>query len=1065
MKKYLLAFSILTAIIATRSFRAQATNNKIIASTPAAPTVAGQSIISGSHATLAATAPGGDYQWYDAATGGNLIYVGADFTTPSLTITTTYYIQTTINNATSARTAVTVTVTVSPPPPPAISYAANITLPLGVATTPVVPANTGGAVPATIYGQVSTFAGNSNHTLINGDSTNASFNNPVRLGLDVNRNVFVADRDNGAIREITPAGVVATYATGFSQPNGVTVDENGNVFVANAGSNNIIKITGAGSTVYAGNGTQVPSNGYGNEAGFYYPYSVVADNSGNIYVADTYDNMIRKITPADTVSTLAGNVNGGYADGTGDTASFALPTCVNKDAAGNIYVADANNERIRKITPAGVVTTVAGSGGVGINNGSVATATFDTPAGVAVDAAGNIYVADFNNSVIRKITPAGVVSTFAGNGSFGYHDGLGSAVSFAHPNDIQVDPTGFLYVADYGNNVIRKIITTGYTISGTLPAGLSFNSATGAITGTPTALTDTASYTVTAYNAYGSSSTTFTLSVVNFPEITYGIADFDPRPGQGITYSSSNPAVATIVNNKVHVVGAGVFTLSGTVNGISGSQGIVVNKADLTIIANNQSRYYNVANPALTVNYLGLVNGDTPASLSTQPAVSTTAVPASLPGNYPITVSGAAAANYNIFYVAGSLTVNPLPSVIYGVADFDPKPGEGITYSSNNPAVATIVNNKVHIVGVGTFTLTGTVNGVSGSQGIVVNKADLTITANNQSRDYNVANPALTVNYLGLVNGDTPASLSTQSTVSTTAVPASLPGNYPITVSGATAANYNIFYIDGGLTVNPLPSVTYGVADFDPRPGEGIIYSSNNPAVATIVNNKVHIVGAGVFTLSGTAGTKSGRQYVEVNKAPLVVTANNQTKTAGSPNPTLTISYSGFVYEDTPNSLTAEAVVNTTATTSSPAGNYPITVSGASSPNYVFTYQNGTLEVDTIATHNLISIDALNTSPLFAGNITSGPKVNAALTPNGDGINDFLTINNIKNYPDNKLMIINSSGTKVFEASNYDNVNKVFDGHSNITGVLQARGTYFYELEFKDNGVLKSKTGFIILKY
>ena len=211
-------------------------------------------------------------------------------------------------------------------------------------------------------------------------------------------------------------------------------------------------------------GSRGSTDGTGSAARFFGPTGVAVDAAANVYVSDQLNHTIRKITPAAVVSTLAGLAGSpGSTDGTGSAARFFQPLGVAVDAAGNVYVADTNNQTIRKITPAGVVSTLAGlANSQGSTDGTGSAARFFAPTSVAVDAVGDVYVADDSNHTIRKITPAGVVSTLAGlAGSAGSADGTGSAARFFNPFGVAVDAAGNVYVADTGNNSIRKITPAG----------------------------------------------------------------------------------------------------------------------------------------------------------------------------------------------------------------------------------------------------------------------------------------------------------------------------------------------------------------------------------------------------------------------------------------------------------------------------------------------------------------------------------------------------------------------------------------------------------------------------
>ena len=216
-------------------------------------------------------------------------------------------------------------------------------------------------------------------------------------------------------------------------------------------------VNGGAVSTLAGTGVAGSADGAGNVATFNSPSGVATDSAGNVYVADMDNHKIRKITPAGAVSTLAGTGVGGSADGAGNAATFNFPSSVATDSAGNVYVVDLGNNRIRKITPAGVVSALAGTGVFGFADGAGNVATFNVPTGLATDSAGNVYVADKGNELIRKITPAGLVSTLAGTGAIGFAEGAGNVATFSTPVGVATDSAGNVYVADFNNHTIREI--------------------------------------------------------------------------------------------------------------------------------------------------------------------------------------------------------------------------------------------------------------------------------------------------------------------------------------------------------------------------------------------------------------------------------------------------------------------------------------------------------------------------------------------------------------------------------------------------------------------------------
>lgn len=327
-------------------------------------------------------------------------------------------------------------------------------------------------------GVVSTFAGSAgNSGSANGEGTAARFNHPNALMMDAAANLYVSDAGNNTIRKITSAGVVTTLAgtagpegsadgTGsaarFDELNGLAFDPSGNLFVCDANNRAIRKITPDGVvTTFAGSkGNYGSADGTGSAARFSNPIGIVADRVGNLYVTDGDDRTVRKITPAGVVTTLAGQnqtFSIGSANGTGSAARFNWPAKVALDSTGNLYVCDAENYTVRKVTPAGVVTTLAGqAGSSGIAEGTGSAARFGDNQGIAVDAAGNVFVSDWSR--IRKITPAGVVTHFAGGAPGSAINGTGAAARFSGPTgEIAIDSDGNLYLADTSNHIIRKI--------------------------------------------------------------------------------------------------------------------------------------------------------------------------------------------------------------------------------------------------------------------------------------------------------------------------------------------------------------------------------------------------------------------------------------------------------------------------------------------------------------------------------------------------------------------------------------------------------------------------------
>ncbi|MBL8235968.1 MAG: hypothetical protein JNM66_01010 [Bryobacterales bacterium] len=320
----------------------------------------------------------------------------------------------------------------------------------------------------------------------NGPAVSAALNEPGGVDVDSLGNLYIADFLNSRIRKVSPSGIITTVAgtgvPGFSgdgaaataaqlnYPSAVEVDSAGNIYIADTSNHRIRKVTPAGiiSTI-AGNGTA----GFGGDSGqataaaLWFPLGVTRDPAGNLYIADAYNNRIRKITPAGVITTMAGNGTDGFSgDGAAATAAaLSQPSATAIDAAGNLFIADRFNHRIRKVTPGGIITTVAGNGTGGFDSDGVAAtaAALFYPSDIAVDFNNNLYIADQGNNRTRKITPGGIISTVAGNGTPGFSGdgGPGANAQLNVPVGVTVDGATLVYTADSLNHRIRRITFPG----------------------------------------------------------------------------------------------------------------------------------------------------------------------------------------------------------------------------------------------------------------------------------------------------------------------------------------------------------------------------------------------------------------------------------------------------------------------------------------------------------------------------------------------------------------------------------------------------------------------------
>jgi uncharacterized protein (TIGR03437 family) len=333
-----------------------------------------------------------------------------------------------------------------------------------------------------------------------GQATSAQFANPTGVAVDAAGDLYIADSGNSRVRKVSPSGVISTAAgNGFSgssgdggqataaqlsEPLGVAVDAAGNLYIADSGSERVRRVSSSGViTTVAGNGT-AGFSGDGGPAinaqlhlvGF---AGVAVDAAGNLYVADSGNERVRKVSPAGTITTVAGNGTVGHSGdgGLATGAQLNFPAAVAVDAAGNVYIADDDNQRIRKVSASGTIITVAG-GGQGAGDGGAATsAALVNPDGVAVDASGNLYIADDGSYRVRKVSAAGIITTAAGDGSFSFSGDGGPAVAaqFDGPWGVAVDAGGNLFIADTDGDRIRMVSPEGIvtTVAGDGSSGFS----------------------------------------------------------------------------------------------------------------------------------------------------------------------------------------------------------------------------------------------------------------------------------------------------------------------------------------------------------------------------------------------------------------------------------------------------------------------------------------------------------------------------------------------------------------------------------------------------------------
>jgi gliding motility-associated-like protein len=742
--------------------------------------------------------------------------------------------------------------------------------------------------------------------------------------------------------------ITATIPVG-THPQGITVSADGSrLYVTNNGSANLSVINTATNTVVATIGVGSGPSGV-----------AITPDGSQVYVINNNSNTVSIIgTASDAVNTTI-TVNGSpYA-----TGNFIVPG----GGCTGAPITFAFN-----INPASAIGTTGGP--------SALHTIYGTP---SASTSFNVTGTNLNANVL--ITPPAGFEVSTDNVNFTGTVEIADGTGTINSTPVYIRLAAITPVGTYKGNIVLS--SSG---------AANVNVAMPASTVTPAALTIKA---LDQSKAYGTPNPLFTFDITGFVN-DESSANLTTQPTLSTTAVTNSP------------VGTYPITINGaadpnyTITFVNAT--LTVIPAALTITVVNQTKVYGAPMPTLTLSYTGFANGDTEASLTTKPTVTTAATASSPVGQYVMDVGGASDPNYSINYFQGTLTIIP---------------------------------------------------------------ASLTITANDQTKAFGAPNPVLTVSYSGFVNGDTEASLTPQPSVTTTATVLSPAGTYPITASGAADNNYTITYVTGTLTVTAQPPNIAGAGNLSPlntvygTPSTATIFTISGtgmtagilvtpPAGFQVSANDanysatVTVGGAGditattvyirlaattpvgdysgniVLSSSGAASFDLAMPSSTVSPASLTITANDKSKIYDTPNPALTVSYSGFVNNDGPGQLTTQPVVTTDALTTSPVGEYPITVSGAASPNYTITYVAGILTINPVPPHIVIP----NT-----------------FTPNGDGINDTWNVKYLDLYPGCYVQIFTRYGQKVFSSTGYGTP---WDG--TYGGTTVTTGTYYYIIDLKN---------------
>ncbi|OJJ23432.1 hypothetical protein BKI52_03465 [marine bacterium AO1-C] len=790
-------------------------------------------------------------------------------------------------------------------------------------------------------GTISNFAGGGSTSANGIAATSARLNQPSGVATDASGNLYITESSGRLVRKVNAGtGIITTVAGNGSSghtgdggsatsasvdiPTGVAVDAAGNIYIkeelyirkVDATTGNISTLTGNGNNGYAVAFTG--DGGPANQAQFYQQIGVATDAAGNVYVADTYNHRVRKIDAATgNISTIAGN---GTANSSGDggqavSAQINGPYGVATDAAGNIYIAEGFGHRVRKINTSGVITTIAGTGSAGYSGdgGSATSATLSTPQDMVIDATGNLYILDYSNRRIRKVSTSGTITTIVGTGVSGYSGdgGQASTAQITIPTGLAIDGSNNLYFTDVNNHRVRKInLNTGIisTVAGTgvsgysgdggpatsaqisSPGGIAVDAAGNIYFGdfslagvrkidaTTGNISTIAGKGIRGYSGDGGLGTSATFDYIRGMAVDASgniyVSDFHASTVRKLTPASEinlKQSTTSIASGGSQVFGTTTFNTPKTISFTIENTGIgAMNISEVSI-----SGGFSITNGLPLTNIAAGSNASITVAMdvsSVGAKTGTLTIKSNDPDEATYTVSLSGTVNK----ADQTITFGALSAKTFGDANFNLNAtggasGNAITYTSSNTSVATISGNTVTIVGAGNTTITASQTGNTNynaatnvDQSLTVNKADQSITFGALSaKTFGDAN--FNLNATGGASGNTVTYTSSNTSVATISgntVTIVGVGNTTITASQTGNTNYNVApNVDQSLTVNKadqtitfgaLSAKTFGDGDFNLNATGG---ASGSAITYTSSNTSVATISGNTVTIVGAGNT------------------------------------------------------------------------------------------------------------------------------------------------------------------------------------------------------------------